>query len=85
MRVVQSTHVFHSLSTSPNGDPATLEISPEGTITAIHQRILSRDELPSVQDHDWLDFRDAWILPGVGHSSFLWGAGIELTDREDSW
>lgn len=63
-RVFTSSKVY--LPTGPS--PATIEVK-QGKISAIHLEVLPRAAFAGLNEEDYVDADDKWILPGV--RSFL--------------
>ncbi|ORY92856.1 allantoinase [Leucosporidium creatinivorum] len=59
-RVFTSNKVF--LPTGPS--PATIEVK-QGKISAIHLEVLPRTAFAGLNDEDYIDAGDSWILPGL--------------------
>ncbi|GAA5857347.1 hypothetical protein JCM9279_000185 [Rhodotorula babjevae] len=61
-RYFLSSRVFSS--SAPDGAPGTVAVElPTGTISAVHPRRLERPQ--GVEDGDWVDVGDKWLLPGL--------------------
>lgn len=64
-RYFSSSRVFSAAA--PSGAPATVEVDKaSGRVKRVHERVIKRDELAGAVDEvDWVDAGEQWILPGV--------------------
>ena len=50
----------------PDGpSPATLEVK-DGKVSAVHREVLPRSAFAGLDEADYIDAGDQWLLPGVG-------------------